>query len=310
MCLAFVMISGGAGCGDSPQVRKADGKVAVAAGIPPVAWLARRVGGGQVEVFALLPEGRNPHDYSPGAGEIGRLARSSLFLSAGTAFENRLAHPLKNSGKVVDLTAGIKRIMLDSDGGESTCSNSCGDGHHHHGHGNPCSADGYDPHIWLSPGNLAVMSRNICEALCKADPVHAADYRRNQQKLEQELNSLGEEILTRLAPFRGRRFFVYHPAFGYFAGMSGLRQIAIELDGREASAARLAQVIRTARAEKAAVIFVQPQFNPASAAALARETGAVVEELDPLAGDVPANLRKLTMAICRGFVRGNAEVKK
>ena len=46
-----------------------------------------------------------------------------------------------------------------------------------------------------------------------------------------------------------RTFFVYHPAFGYFAQAYNLRQRAVELNGREASAVQQAAIIREAGAE-------------------------------------------------------------
>jgi zinc transport system substrate-binding protein len=45
------------------------------------------------------------------------------------------------------------------------------------------------------------------------------------------------------------------------------------------------------------VVFVQPQFDPSSAETLAREIGARVETLDPLAYDWPANLRRVARAV-------------
>ena len=47
------------------------------------------------------------------------------------------------------------------------------------------------------------------------------------------------------------------------------------------------------------MIFVQPQFNPASAKALARAIHGAVVPLDPLARDYPANLAAMAEAIAR-----------
>jgi zinc transport system substrate-binding protein len=49
------------------------------------------------------------------------------------------------------------------------------------------------------------------------------------------------------------------------------------------------------------VVFVQPQFDPASAWTLAREIGARVEVLDPLAYDWTANLRHVAHALAAGL---------
>ena len=94
---------------------------------------------------------------------------------------------------------------------------------------------------------------------------------------------------------------MHHPAFGYYAQAAGLHQSGIELGGREPSPARLAEVIGRARDHKIKTIFVQPQFNPASARALAEAIGGNAVELDPLAADVVANFRRITDTITKGF---------
>ena len=83
---------------------------------------------------------------------------------------------------------------------------------------------------------------------------------------------------------------VYHPAFGYFAADYSLHQLAVELSGRESSAAHLIEIIRQARNENIRIIFTQKQFNPAAAGTLAKEIEGAVQELDPLASDIRSNL--------------------
>ena len=58
--LTFVGIVFVSGCGGSSP--DGDSRMPVAAGMPPVAYLAKRVGGEAVKVATMLPEGRNPHD--------------------------------------------------------------------------------------------------------------------------------------------------------------------------------------------------------------------------------------------------------
>ncbi len=295
--ICAVLIS--AGCGESgADSSVASGKLPVYSGLPPVGFLAARVGGDRVESRHVLPEGRSPHDYSPGPHDIRGAAASKLFFSTGMSFENALARPL-SAGKtrVVDVTRGIRRIPFDGAG--------CTDPSHHHDehgdHRHHEEDDGLDPHVWLSMENAAAIAANICDALSEADPEHAAEYRANLAVLQKELAGTGEYVKNELAPWRGREFFVYHPAFGYYADMAGLRQVAVELGGREATPRHLAEVIRGAREAKVRVVFVQPQFNPASSRALAEAIGGEVAGLDALAYDLPGNTRKMTDVLKAGF---------
>ena len=123
------------------------------------------------------------------------------------------------------------------------------------------------------------------------------------EEFARRMELLHRSMQKRLAPFKGRSFFVHHPAFGYFARLYGLRQQAVELGGRETTPARLAQVIKQARQAKVKVIFVQKQFNPTGGRALADAIRGEVVELDPLAADVEKNLEVVCTALVRGFGR-------
>ena len=101
--------------------------------------------------------------------------------------------------------------------------------------------------------------------------------------------------------YKGRSFFVFHPAYGYFARDTGLNQVAIEFEGKEPTGKGLSETIERARQAEVRSIFVQPQFASASAEAVAKEIGAKVESLDPLAKDVVANLREISRKIFDSF---------
>ena len=80
-----------------------------------------------------------------------------------------------------------------------------------------------------------------------------------------------------------------------------MKQRAIELNGREATAVQLATITREAKKAGVSVIFVQEQFNPGSAQALARQIGGDVAPLDPLATDLISNFKKIADSLERGF---------
>ena len=248
----------------------------------------------------MLPEGRSPHDYAPGPHDIRAAAASKLFLTTRMPFEHSLLRPLANGNvKVIDVSEGIQRIPFGADC-EHTHNEDPHAGHAH-GPGEPCSEDGLDPHVWLSLDNAIRIAENIEKAYSALDPAHAAVYRANCETLTRELAALKKEVVQELAPYAGGEFYVYHPAFGYFAHMTGLGQAAIELGGREATPAHLAGIIRRAREHGVRVIFVQPQFNPASARALSQAIGGEVVGMDPLAADLPANIREMTRVLKHGF---------
>lgn len=274
-------------------------QIPVCAGLPPVARIVEAVGGDAVRVSSMLPEGRSPHDYAPGPRELRQALRSRLFFTTNMPYEERITRALKGKVPVTDISAGIHRVPLeegDHDHGH----------HHHHGHHHEhdgCSAEAGDPHVWLSPVNCAVMARNAARELGKIAPDKKGMFHVRAEMFARRMELLHGSMQKRLAPFKGRSFFVHHPAFGYFAHLYGLRQQAVELGGRETTPARLAQVIKQARQAKVKVIFVQKQFNPASGRALADAIKGEVVELDPLAADVEKNLEAVCTALIKGFGR-------
>ncbi|HHY32163.1 MAG TPA: zinc ABC transporter solute-binding protein [Firmicutes bacterium] len=267
--------SSGGGSGAAPGgVAGGDAKVKVAVSILPQAYFVERIGGERVSVLVMVPPGASPHTYEPTASQMRELARAQMYVRVHVDFEEawmpRIAAANKNM-LVVDSTSGIE---LSSD---------------------------KDPHVWLSPRLVRIQAEHIYEGLAKIDPDGRKVYERNEEAFLRELDALDEEISTILAPVRGGRFMVLHPAWGYFARDYGLEEVPIEVEGKEPSARELAALVEAAKADRVRVIFVQPQMNPRTAEVLAQQIGARVVTLDPLARDWPANLRAAARAIAEAL---------
>ena len=265
----------------------------VAVSIPPQAWLVQRIGGPFVKPMVLLPPGASPATYEPGPRQLADLGAARLYLPIGVPFERAFLPRVKGNFpnlKVVPMQAGIKLRRLEGHDGH---------GHKEHAPGHDPGAP--DPHVWLGPHQMAQMAVNTARALSALDPAHAAQFQANLAKVQAELKEVDARLARRLAPLKGRVVLVYHPAYGYLLGTYGLRQEAVELEGKEPGPRRLAAIVDQAKAKGIKVIFVQPQFSPASASALARAMGGVVVSLDPLAYDYLKNLRALADKIARGL---------
>jgi zinc transport system substrate-binding protein len=95
----------------------------------------------------------------------------------------------------------------------------------------------------------------------------------------------------------GTNFFVFHPAFGYFADAFDLNQIPVETMGRSPKGKELSAIIKLARQEQARVIFVQPQFDAQAARKIAQAINGAVVSIDPLAYDYLNNLAQMADTI-------------
>ena len=105
--------------------------------------------------------------------------------------------------------------------------------------------------------------------------------------------ALDKELRHLLEPYRGQRFMVFHPAWGYFADTYHLEQMPVELEGKAPKSAQLKTLITTARKNRIKVLFLQPQVSAKIAEQVAKEIGAQVAWADPLALDWDGNLRSM-----------------
>jgi zinc transport system substrate-binding protein len=269
--------------------------VRIFTGIPPIAGLAERIGGDRVEVETLLRPGDNPHTFEPRPRQAAALGRADLVLTCGFPFEQRLARNLSGrpSGPVVaDLRPGIDR---SAEAGSARSSHE-----HDHGHAEA------DPHIWMSPPLLRILSLNLFEALKASDPSSESYFRGRLDRLINALDSLDRGTGRALAPYRGRAFLAAHPSFGRFAEAYGLKQMSVESEGKSPSARGLASIVREARKERVSLVFTEPQFDPSGAEAVAKAIGGTVAAVDPLGRDAPATIRTFTEHLVRSFREADA----
>jgi len=269
-------------------------KLDVVVSILPQADFLRRIGGAHVRTIVLVGPGRSPATFDPTLKQLARLARARLYFRIGVAFEERLVPKIRRTYpglRIIDTRRGITlRPMNRAGAGQRSA--------HQHDHlGAP------DPHVWLNPRLVAIQARTICDALKAADPANADDYERNCRVFQADLRAVDARIADLLAPLRGRAFFVFHPAFGYFADAYGLRQVAIETGGKQPTARQLTALIAQARREKVRLVFVQRQFAASSAKAVADAIGGAVVQVDPLAGDYLDNIRHIANEIAKSLHR-------
>jgi zinc transport system substrate-binding protein len=261
------------------------GRLRVAVSVPPQAYFVERIGGRHVEITTMIPPGYSHVDYPLTPRQIVALSRARLYVAVGhPAFEFERARvwpllPELPGLEVVDMSRGMSLIEGEGEGNGAE-----------HGH----SHEGGDPHVWVAPDTVAVAARNIAAALEQADPAHAAEYRANLRRFEAEIADLDRQIRAQLGPGRGAAFMVFHPTWGYFAHEYGLRQVAIEAEGKEPSAQRLIQLIEEAKEHGVKVIFVQAGFPRKSAQVIAEAVGGRVVVADPQEHDWLDNLRRVT----------------
>ena len=299
--IAFVLLAGSAFAAPSAFVT-----------VTPQKYFVDKVSGGKVPVTIMVEPGANPHAYEPRPRQMAELAKASVYFTIGDSFDQTWLDRIVGASPgitVVHTAEGIEKIPMADDHEEGE--DHAGDEHREVGHKDGDHADAakahgeeahghgtLDPHIWLDPALVKIQVGHIRDGLSKIDPAGAQEYSANAAAFMQELDRLDTEIRSTLSvlPEDRRTFLVFHPSWGYFAKAYGLTQAAIEVEGKEPSPRDMARIIARGKETGAKIIFVQPQFSEKSANIIAKQIGAKVARLDPLAADWSGNLRSAARA--------------
>lgn len=267
-------------CSSSDAADRGSGdKLDVVASFYPMQFLAEEIGGSHVSVTTLTKPGVEPHDLELTPRQIGGLAEADLILF------------LKGIQPAVDDAVGQSGVENTVDAAKLTTLENHGtevDGHDHgHEEGEHEGEEaGADPHIWLDPVKYAEVAEGVGKSLEKADPDHAADYRKNTDILVGELNALNTAFETGLKDTTTKTFITTHSAFGYLAERYGLTQEGIAGIDPEAepSPARINEIHAVAEKSKATTVFFETLASDKTAKTLAKDLGLKTDVLDPLEG--------------------------
>lgn len=252
--------------------------------ILPIRSLVKEIVGEDFRIEVLVPPGASPETFEPTPRQFIGLNEAQLVFNVGLLeFETALLDKIEDRTKIVDLSRGIVRI-------EGSCAHAGRNGSDH--------AHGVDPHMWTSPRALQRMAKNAYEAIHARWP-DSAKYTANHAQLQEELRQLDLRTAEKIARSGIRYFIIYHPALTYYARDYGLRQEAVEADGKEPSAKRLTALIRQARKDGIGRILYQSQFPVSVVETIARDIGAECAEIDPLREDAIANIDSITDLIVR-----------
>jgi zinc transport system substrate-binding protein len=259
---------------------KAENKLHVFVSLPPQKYFVQQIGQALVDVEVMVPAGADPHIYEPKPRQMVALSKARLYFAIGIQpFENTWLKKIASSNPdmlVVHTDRGVQKIPMTT---------------RHHEEGQ--HAGELDPHIWLSPPLVMKQAQTILNALLEIDPASRAVYAANYQAFISELAALDAELKNIFTGKQGLQFMVLHPAWGYFAHTYGLKQVPVEIEGKDPKPAQLKELIDYAKQTQIKIIFVQPQFSPRNAKLVAKEIGGHVVFADSLAANWSDNLREV-----------------
>lgn len=262
--LLLVVLVGG--CGGA---RQGPGAETGAEGSPVLAVesfladIAQNVAGDRLKVDVLLPPGVDPHSFQASPADAKRVSAARVLIVNGAGFEAFLGDLVNASGsevQVIEASAGLESRVTSSGGGE----------------GEP------DPHFWLDPVMVKTYVANIRDGLVAQDPDGAAEYARNAEAYQAELDQLDAWIASQVEriPSERRLLVTNHESLGYFADRYGFQLVGTLLPGVSSGAAPSAQDLAKLEDEirrlGVPAILLETGSDPKLAQRVAQDTGVRV----------------------------------
>lgn len=271
-------------CACAPAGEEAeDGRLQVVCSLFPYYDFVREIGGAYVSLRLLVAAGREAHSFEPTPMDVIRVSRADVFVYNGGEGEQWVDEILSSAGENIPT---VLRMMDYAD----TLTEEPLAGHddhdhadHDHEHDDDHDSDDieYDEHIWTSPVQAMKLCRAICDALCAADPAHAAAYRSN---LENYLGQLAEldVAFRQVCSEKKRSLLVFGDRFPllYFCREYGLDYRAAFhgcSSDTEPSLYTLKFLIDKVRQQDIPVVYALELSSRKVADAIAETTGATVE---------------------------------
>ena len=293
LVLVVASCGGNSGSGDVAVERgEASEQRDVVAAFYPLVFVAEQVGGEHVTVRDLTPPGADSHDLELSPRDVVMLQEADLivYLAGFAAALDQAIQPLA-SEQVFDVASsarlnheeghdeeGHDEEGHDEEGHDEEGHDEEGHDEEHHEHG------GIDPHFWLDPMRLADVADATAVRFAELDPDNAESFQQNAASLRVQLEDLDDDFQQGLADCARVDLVTAHRSFGYLANRYGLNQVGIAglSPDQEPSAGRLAVVADFVQDNQVGVIYYESLVDPGVAQAVANETGAATDVLDPL----------------------------
>lgn len=201
------------------------------------------------------------HDYQLTTEDMKTLEQADVFVANGAGMESFLDKATKQNKnmKVVE-ASNYKDINFIKDGDED------------------------NPHVWMSVTYSIAQVKAITAALCEADPAHKDAYRKNALDYCMKLEKLKKEMHEELDDLPHKDIVTFHEAFPYLAKEFKLNIVSVieREPGTEPTPQELETTIAKVNTLPVKVLFTEPQYSPAAAETIAKETGAKIYQLDPI----------------------------
>ncbi len=196
----------------------------------PIKFIIDNIKDDEIEVKTIMKMGSDPHTYEISPKDISLLLSSYAYFKVGLPFEENIVDKIKKQNKDFNI---IEVYKIE---------------------------DEEDPHIWLSPDILKIISENILTNLIRLYPEKKDAFEKNYKIFINKLNEIDNAVKFNIEKSNIKSFLIVHPALTYFARYYGLNQISIEEEGKIPTGKELIELSEKIKEENITFIFMQPEF--------------------------------------------------
>ena len=257
----------------APAAAAADARVFACE--PEWAALAGEIGGDDVAVFSATHGRQDPHYIRARPSLIAQVRRADIVFCSGAELEIGWLPILMERGARRGVQPGQPGHLMAADHVEllerpERIDRSLGDIH-------PSG----NPHVHLDPGNIARLAVELAGRLARVDPANAGAYRSRLADFEARWAAATKRWRARAEGLRGMKVVVFHAAWVYLLGWTGLDRVATieRTPGVPPTASHLRRVVERVRTTGAAAILRGPHEPGDAADWLSERTGVPVVEL-------------------------------
>ncbi len=203
--------------------------------------IAHQIGGAEVEVVSVLNNpNQDPHLFETSPSVVRDIAGAKIVIYNGADYDPWMLK-LLNAAPVPNRIIIVAADLVHKKAGDN-------------------------PHLWYEPATMPAVANALAEALSKADPNHAIDYKMRLASFLASLKPVDEKISSIRKKFGGATVTASEPVFGYMASALGLKmrnekfQLSI-MNDTEPSAHDVAAFERDLKEHKVRVLFYNKQAS-------------------------------------------------
>lgn len=180
-----------------PAARAAD-PIALVAAENVYGDIARQIGGSQAAVTSILNNAdQDPHLFEASPAVARQLADARIVILNGADYDHWVEKLLKVAPRPERIVINVATVTG--------------------------SKPGVNPHLWYDPATMPKLASAVADALAKADPAHAADYKARLATTLASLKQVEARVQEMRAKYKGQPVTATEPVFGPMADALGLK---------------------------------------------------------------------------------------